>query len=254
LSRLRDSFNRMAARLAETDRENRRLNEQLLTLQEQERGDLARDLHDEVSPFLFAINVDAATVARLLEENRATEAREHVRSIADAVRHMQRQVRHMLARLHPIGLAEFGLAEAIDNIVAFWRRRCPEIRYQVTISGECEDLAELAGTTICRIVQESLSNAVRHAGPELITVSIDRDRDAQPGCDEVRIEVADDGRGMREPDRLGYGLIGISERVRAIGGRLTLSNRDGGGFSVMAALPYQRKGEAVGARLEAAEP
>ena len=93
LSRLRDSFNRMAARLADADAENRRLNEQLLTLQEQERSDLARDLHDEVSPFLFAINVDAATASRLMREGRATEARGHVQSITDAVRHMQRQVR-----------------------------------------------------------------------------------------------------------------------------------------------------------------
>ena len=95
LSRLRDSFNRMAARLADADAENRRLNEQLLTLQEQERSDLARDLHDEVSPFLFAINVDAATASRLMRGGRATEARGHVQSIADAVRHMQRQVRSM---------------------------------------------------------------------------------------------------------------------------------------------------------------
>jgi two-component system sensor histidine kinase UhpB len=254
LARLRDSFNRMAGRLTEADAENRRLNEQLLQFQEEERSDLARDLHDEVSPFLFAINVDAATMARLLDEDRRAEARNQVHSITDAVRHMQRQVRHMLARLRPIGLAEFGLSEAIENIVAFWRRRLPEIRYEVTISRECEDLAELAATTICRIVQEALSNAVRHAVPNLITVSIDCEHGAQPGCDEVRIEVADDGRGMRGTDKLGYGLTGISERVRAIGGRLTLSNRAGGGFSVIAALPYQRRGEALRSRLQAAEP
>jgi len=112
---LRDSFNRMAARLAETDGENRSLNDQLLSLQEQERCDLARDLHDEVSPFLFAISVDAATACHLLEEGRAIEARDNVQSIADAVRHMQRQVRSMLGRLRPIGLAEFGLREAIET-------------------------------------------------------------------------------------------------------------------------------------------
>jgi two-component system, NarL family, sensor histidine kinase UhpB len=104
LARLRDSFNRMAARLAAADAENRRLNEQLLTLQERERNELARDLHDEVSPFLFAINVDAASATRLLREGRPAEARKHVQSITDAVRPMQRQVRSMLGRLRPIGL------------------------------------------------------------------------------------------------------------------------------------------------------
>ncbi len=174
LSRLRDSFNRMAARLAETDAANRRLNEELLTLQEQERADLARDLHDEVSPFLFAVNVDAATASRLLAQHRPIEARDHVQSIAEAVRHIQRQVRRMLGRLRPIGLDEFGLPEAVENIVGFWRRRRPDIRYEVSISAECDGLSGLAGTTICRIVQEALSNAVRHAEPRLITVAIGR--------------------------------------------------------------------------------
>jgi two-component system, NarL family, sensor histidine kinase UhpB len=232
LSRLRDSFNRMAARLAEADNENRRLNEQLLSLQEQERRDLARDLHDEVSPFLFAISIDATTASHLLEEGRAIDARDNVQSITDAVRHMQHQVRSMLGRLRPIGLAEFGLREAIENMVGFWRRRRPEIRYEVVVSEECENLGELVGTTICRIVQEALSNAVRHAAPKSITASVDRDHDGR-----VRVAVADDGAGMEEPNRLGYGLIGIGERVKMLGGRLTLSKIPGGGFAVRAAFP-----------------
>jgi two-component system, NarL family, sensor histidine kinase UhpB len=231
LARLRDSFNRMAARLAVADAENRRLNEQLLTLQEQERSDLARDLHDEVSPFLFAINIDAASASRLLNDGRADEARDRVQSIADAVRPMQRQVRSMLGRLRPVGLDEFGLREAIENMIAFWRQRRPEIRYQLAISTECEGLGELVGLTICRIVQECLSNAVRHAGPTLITVSVDRE-DA-----DVRVEVADDGGGMPEPRRPGYGLVGIGERVKAIGGSLSFSNKPGQGFAVAAVLP-----------------
>jgi two-component system, NarL family, sensor histidine kinase UhpB len=232
LARLRDSFNRMAARLAESDAENRRLNEQLLTLQDQERAELARDLHDEMSPYLFAIAADAAGASRLLKESRIGEAGETVRSIADAVRHMQRQVRRMLGRLRPIGLAEFGLREAIENLVAFWRRRRPEIRYEVTISPQCEELGDLLGTTICRVVQEALSNAVRHAGPDLVAISIERLRD------EVKVAITDDGLGMREPSRLGYGLVGIDERVSAIGGRLTFSNKSGEGFTVMAVLPF----------------
>jgi two-component system sensor histidine kinase UhpB len=231
LARLRDSFNRMAARLATADAENRRLNEQLLTLQEQERSELARDLHDEVSPYLFAIGADAATAARLLEEFRAGEARENVQSIADAVRHMQRQVGRMLGRLRPIGLAEFGLGEAIENQVGFWRRRRPEIRYEVMVSPQCENLGDLLGTTICRIVQEALSNAVRHAGPNLIIISIER------GRDEVRVAITDDGPGMPQPSRLGYGLLGIKERISAIGGRVMFSNKSGEGFAVMALLP-----------------
>ena len=247
LARLRASFNRMATRLAAADADNRRLNELLLTLQEQERSELARDLHDEVSPFLFAIAVDVASATRLLREGRATEAREHVQSIADAVRPMQRQVRSMLGRLRPIGLEEFGLREAIENMVAFWRRRRPQIGYQLAVSTGCEGLGGLVGRTICRIVQESLSNAVRHADPTLIAVSIDR-------CGkEVRVEITDDGRGMSESSRPGYGLVGIGERVRAMGGSLTFSNKPGQGFAVRALLPCSSRREAACVSVQALE-
>jgi two-component system, NarL family, sensor histidine kinase UhpB len=231
LARLRDSFNRMAARLAATDADNRRLNEQLLTLQEEERSDIARDLHDEVGPLLFAINVDVANMSRLLGEQRIAELPGHIQSAAEATRHLQRQVRSMLGRLRPIGLAEFGLADALCGLVEFWRRRCPEIDYRVDVSPHCENLGSLVDTTVYRIVQECLSNAVRHGKPALIATSVERDRDA------AIVEVIDDGRGMCEVPGIGYGLIGMEERVRAMGGRLTLSNRAGGGFAVSASLP-----------------
>jgi two-component system sensor histidine kinase UhpB len=240
LARLRDNFNRMAARLSAADAENRRLNEQLLTLQEQERAELARDLHDEVSSYLFAIGADAAAASLLFKEGRTSEVGDRLQSIAKAVRHMQRQVRCMLGRLRPIGLAEFGLHEAIENRVAFWRRRRPEIEYRVKMSPECDDFGELADTSICRIIQEGLSNSVRHARPKLITISVEAGRDEERGCGEVKVTVADDGQGMRAPRKLGYGLIGLNERIGAIGGRLNFSTGSGQGFAVRAVIPLRR--------------
>jgi len=113
LSRLQGSFNRMASELAEMDEEKCRLNEQLLTLQEEERSEIARDLHDEISPFLFAINVDLATISRLANQGQSAEIAGEIRSTLEAVSHMQRQVRTMLGRLRPGVLADFGLAAAI---------------------------------------------------------------------------------------------------------------------------------------------
>jgi two-component system sensor histidine kinase UhpB len=237
LWRLRDNFNRMAARLAETDADNRRLTAQLLTLQEQERRDIARDLHDEVSPFLFAINVDVATMARLIKEQRASELPSHVQAVGDAVRHMQREVRSMLGRLRPIGLAEFGLADAIASLVEFWRRRHPETAYHVRVAPEFGALGDLVDTTVYRVVQEALSNAARHGRPGRIDVSITRTSDPATGHDALMVEVADDGSGMPETAGVGYGLLGMGERVRALGGRLVFGNRSAGGFAVTAVLP-----------------
>jgi two-component system sensor histidine kinase UhpB len=236
LARLRDSFNRMAGRLAATDADNRRLHEQLLTLQDEERNDMARDLHDEVGPFLFAINVDITNMTRLLNDGRIAELPSHAQSIAEAARHLQRQVRGMLGRLRPIGLAEFGLTEAVSELVEFWRRRYPEIEYRARVAPDSENLGDRVDTTVYRIVQECLSNAVRHGRPRLITISIDRD----PQSGELVVEVADDGSGVDDAPAMGYGLIGMEERVKAIDGQLRFANRAGGGFVVRARLPCSR--------------
>ncbi len=246
LIRLRDSFNRMAARLDAADADNRRLHEQLLTLQEEERGDIARDLHDEVGPFLFAMNVDIANAARLLKEGRAAELPSHIQSAAEAARHLQRLVRGMLGRLRPIGLAEFGLGEAVGRLVEFWRRRYPKVEYRVRIAPGCENLGEPTDTVVYRIVQECLSNALRHGKPSFIAISVDRDADG-----DAIVDVADDGPGLRDEPALGYGLIGMRERVTAMGGRLIFANRAAGGLSVRAWLPSPAATVAEQARAEA---
>lgn len=235
LSRLRDSFNRMAGQLAEMDAENRRLNEQLLTLQEQERGDIARDLHDEIGPFLFAINVDAANIARQANQGRFDSIKDQVESISEAVGHMQKQVRAMLGRLRPIGLAEFGLGEAIGNLIGFWHRRYPGIDYRVEIAPEIDGFGEVIDPAIYRIVQECLSNAVRHARPGRITVAVRQARHA--GGEQVIVKVSDDGRGMAGTSVPGFGLLGMSERVKAMGGTLDIASEPGAGMTVTAVIP-----------------
>jgi two-component system sensor histidine kinase UhpB len=235
LSRLHDSFNRMAGRLAKADADNRRLNEQLLTVQEQERGDIARDLHDEVGPYLFAINIDAAAGARLIGDRRAGEAVEHLRLIAEAVGYMQHEIRGIVRRLHPVGLAEFGLHDAIGDLIRFWSRRHPDIAFEVAIAPECTRLGEAVETTLYRIVQECLSNAVRHGPPAQIDIVIRRAQTADGA--RVTVEIADDGPGMPDEPAPGFGLRGMAERVRALGGELSLRNRPTGGLAVTTVLP-----------------
>src|SRR5665213_626900 len=171
LSRLRDSFNRMSGALSAMAEQNRRLTGELLTLQEQERGDIARDLHDEFGPFLFGINVDAANIARAFESGREAEIAAHLRSITEAVGQLQRQVRDMLGRLRPIGLEEFGLAAAIGNLVEFWRRRNPDILYAIAVGREVGGYGETIDLVIYRIVQEGLSNSIRHGRPTRVSIS-----------------------------------------------------------------------------------
>ena len=150
---------------------------------------------------------------------------------------MQRQVRSMLGRLRPIGLAEFGLAAALANLVEFWRRRDPEIVYRLDIAPDAEGFDELLDPTVYRIVQECLSNAMRHGRPSAVTVALSRRCAGRDGEDELTIVVADDGQGMAAPAGIGYGLRGMSERVKALGGDLTISSTPGQGLTVTATLP-----------------
>jgi two-component system sensor histidine kinase UhpB len=143
----------------------------------------------------------------------------------------------MLGRLRPIGLAEFGLAEALANLVEFWRRRNPEIAYRLDIAPDAEGFGELLDPTIYRVIQECLSNAMRHGRPTAVTVSLDRLGTGRDGEEEIVIRVADDGQGMATPAGIGYGLRGMSERIKALGGDLTISSPPGQGLTVTATLP-----------------
>ncbi|MGH7063651.1 MAG: sensor histidine kinase [Stellaceae bacterium] len=103
----------------------------------------------------------------------------------------------------------------------------------------------MIGTTICRVVQEALANAVRHAEAETVAITVELRSDLPDGRNEISVRIADDGRGMGEETRIGYGLTGLGERIAALGGRLTFSNRPGRGFAVLALLPRRQRSQTV---------
>jgi two-component system sensor histidine kinase UhpB len=235
LARLARGVNEMAARLAAVQGRNRALEEQILTLQDEERADLARDLHDEIGPHLFAVNLDAALVGRLVDEGRRDEALAQVKSIQGAVAHMQRLVRDILVRLRPTPLVEMGLAAAVEDLVAFWRARHPEIVFDVRLPPDETAMPDAVGEPLYRVVQEGLANAVRHGKPARITVEIDL---VGP---EALARVTDDGAGGDPAAGGGFGLVGMRERVSAARGALTTGPGPGGGWSVAARIPLQRE-------------
>jgi two-component system sensor histidine kinase UhpB len=244
LAGLAASFNRMADRLAAVEAGNRRLNEQLLTLQEEERGALARDLHDEIGPYLFAVGVDATTIARLAEEAGASEIPPHVKLIHESVAHMQEQLKATLGRLRPAGLTEFGLKQVVEHLIAFWRYRHPKIEFEVNVAIERDEgvSGDLVDATLYRVIQEGVSNAVRHSNASRVTITVAPDEAGR----HVVASVIDDGRGLTAAiasgHAAGFGLMGMRERVAALGGSLTIADRtDGGtqcsGLAVVARLP-----------------
>ena len=233
------AFNLMAAQLSTMRSRNRALEEQLLKLQDEERADLARDLHDDIGPYLFAVNVDAAMIAQLAAGGRVSQISDQVKAIQTSVAHMQARVRDILGRLRPTRAAELGLEPAVRDLVAFWRARCPEIVFEVAVAVEEGGLTDDVREAAYRVVQEALSNAVRHGRPTRIAVELAA---AGPGQMEVRV-TDDGGHDPPEPHRArGFGIVGMQERVAQAGGSLQIQQgRGGGGWTVTARLPASRR-------------
>jgi two-component system sensor histidine kinase UhpB len=230
LAEVQNGFNAMAERLADMEMQNRLLQTRVQRVQEEERGELARDLHDEVAPFLFAVSADASLIRQQAAGGELGAIDARAEGILSSVGHMQRHLRQVLTRLMPDVLLDLGLAGGIETLVHFWKLRRPDIEFAVHV--DAEPLDDRRTSVAFRVVQESLSNAVRHGNPTRVDIRVDRTGD---GC---VIEVADDGDGMKPgPGATGLGLLGMRERVTAIGGRFSVSGGAGSkGVSVQAVL------------------
>ena len=228
-------FNHMAARLAALSESNQRLERQIRSVQEEERAGIARDLHDEVGPYLFAIQVDANVVAKSPDP----ETRKLGGAIREAALHVQNHVKEILRQLRPVSSLDFGLEPAIADLIAFWSRRHPDIRFERTIA-DTPGLDRRGEDVAYRIIQESISNAVRHGRPQKIQIAVSDEPDRVTVC------VTDDGDGLNQNGAaamsLGQlGLAGMRERLRALGGGLTIEETPGHGVCIRAFLPKIRK-------------
>jgi two-component system sensor histidine kinase UhpB len=230
ISTLAAAFNRMTERLRGLENANRRLTSQMLAIQEEERADVARDLHDEMGPFLFAMRVDAEAIECAGQGVIA----ERARAMGEAISHIQRHVRIILKQLRPEGLAETGLATAIANLTTFWQRHHDGIAIHLAIDAAKSGFGAEADAAIYRLVQEGLTNAARHGAARQVWIAISADTDA------IRITVEDDGTGIAASARSdGLGLKGMRERISALSGSLTLRARAEGGTQLTADIPHR---------------
>lgn len=227
------------ARLAETLTENRRLSLSHIQVQEEERKQLARELHDELGQHLNAIKIDAVSLRDWSDNGRdvcMSDVHGAARAIVEVTDHVQGIVRDMLRRLRPVGLDDLGLSAALEHLVQNWRTRHPAIAAALRIDAAVDHLTEQENITLYRIVQESLNNVARHS--RAVQVSIALDRDARG----VHLVISDDGAGANQWQAVsGLGLVGMRERVEALGGSLEIMSKSGHGFLIAVAIPVTEK-------------
>jgi signal transduction histidine kinase len=218
--------------LADTLTENRMLSQKYLLVQEEERRNLAREMHDELGQCLNAIKLDAVAI-RNAARDRLPEIETSVNAIVDISDHVYDVVRGIVQRLRPAALDALGLGDALGELVRQWRRRNPGVECALETEGELSGLGELLNITVYRIVQECLTNVARHSGATRVRVAFNS-MDQQ----EVSVAVSDNGRGMDlHAKRTGLGLVGLRERVEALKGRLELISAPSGGMHLVVRLP-----------------
>lgn len=202
----------------------------------EERLRIARELHDVVAHNISLINVQAGAAAHRRDPEDAFRALEAIRG---ASKETLRELRSTLGVLRQVDREQAGREDAAPAAPAPTLDRLPELVEQTRAAGlrvvlDAEAVADVSAPTelaVYRIVQEALTNAVRHSGAGEARVRVAADGDA------VRVGVDDDGTGGRPDLCEGNGLRGMRERAAALGGTFSAGPRDGGGFTVEARVP-----------------
>jgi signal transduction histidine kinase len=220
--------------------DNRRLASESIGAQENERRHLARELHDELGQYLNAIALDAGRIRDL-----STQGEPEVHRLSLAVMQsastVYKQIGGMIRRLRPIGLDEFGLPSALEHCVESWRERLPQASFTLTVDGDFANLADVVNITLYRLVQEGLTNVSKFARNSRVEIYLVRTSDDTRACrGEIVVTMTDDGPGidLTKP-RAGLGLIGMRERVEALGGEFHVASQPDGGFLFCARVPVQ---------------
>jgi len=234
-------FNHCAAVMQAEAAQRRELTRRLIDVEEDERSRLARELHDELGQRLTAIKVDAAYIAR---ESAAfsPQIQSCARELEQLASGIMELIRGMLARLRPHGLETLGLHEALQELVNGWQMRLAE-RFSCRLSfrGRSDCLSPDLNITVYRVVQECLTNVVRHSRAHSVSVDVDvQEPQHSSAVAMVCVEVRElDAPRDAAPERWseGTGLLGMRERVAAHGGELTIKVDPNGGMLLRAWMP-----------------
>ena len=237
---LRDVTEHKQAEAAENQlRETRLLAKHMSEVQENERRHLARELHDELGQCLTAIKTDAVLIRNRSEESEP-KVFASAQAIIDTASHIYDVVHNMITRLRPSPLDDLGLLPTLEESISAWRGRQPDIEFTLNVSGQLDNLNETLNMTVFRIVQESITNAVRHAEASEIVVSIANEVHEQSGQHQLIIDIHDNGKGMEIHDfhsDVDFGLLGMRERAHSLGGQFQLDSALGEGVTIHITIP-----------------
>lgn len=234
-----DRINALSKTLQALDDENHHLMQKMILVQDEERKDIARDLHDDIGPFLFKARVELGALRKKIAASGDKELlAQDCDKIDLSIELLQKANRRLLGRLRPAALDEMGLEGALEALGQSWRGAHPDIALSMCLALGDVALDEKISLTIFRIVQEALANIYRHSKAQTASINLRIITD-QEGND-VEITIIDDGCGIDEDFREGMGLRGLRERVYGVSGKIKIKNRSSGGAKLIARIPLKQ--------------
>jgi signal transduction histidine kinase len=241
-SHIARAVNDLASRLAHTTAERLALTQRLFQVQEEVRRALARDLHDEFGQCLTATAALAASIETGAAPDRP-DLIDDARAIARVTRQMMTTLRGALARLRSQDIDELGLQASLIQLVARWNAGTAPTAFHLDVVGDLASVPADAAVNVYRIAQECLTNAARHGKPRHVHLRVEH---VATAADAVALSVEDDGGGdaSRISSGAGHGILGIRERITALGGSLSIAGA-ARGVRVAAIIPLivpQRQG------------
>ena len=237
LEKISQQFNHMTQVLLETKARNQLLTKRSLEIQEEERRNLSQELHDELGQTITAIKAVAVSIS-----NKTTLEKRYINSsvktIVEYSDHVYQVAKNMMHRLRPSVLDEFGLVKALQNMIDEWNDNQDNIFCDFTFLNVPTDLSESLKINIYRIIQESLTNILKHSNASQVTVAIKKDR--LDNTERINLKIEDNGIGI-DQDKIipGFGLLGMKERVEMNGGIFEFESSTGNGVKINIFVPIK---------------
>jgi len=222
--------NNLSEALDTARQNNQALARHTMHIQENERQTMSRELHDEMGQSLTAVK--AMAVATKQPQAKINEISDSIIGICN---HLSVVVRSMMRTLHPLSLADLGLAATLTDLVSEWQRRHPTLKIELNYDEAVDWLNEEVAIHVYRVVQECLTNVVRHSEATQAMVVVRRH--FIKGRNQVVIRVEDNGIGGSTEGE-GFGVLGMRERVESMGGQFVFESNGNLGVRVRAWMPF----------------
>jgi two-component system sensor histidine kinase UhpB len=236
--RIGHSLNRMAESL-EAERqleENRQLTQLIQTHIEDERRSLARELHDELGQYVTAIKTFAVGIVNKTE-SKMPDVASNAQTIVAAANHIYDGMHNIIRHLRPGSLDNLGLSETLRDAVNQWQTTNPDVTFNLNLSGGLDALGESLNINFYRIIQESVTNALRHAKATRLDINL-----IQAENGDLVLSIKDNGVGMATlnvDQTQHFGLLGMRERTQALHGKFNVDSALGKGTSITVSIPRE---------------